>query len=507
MKTLLFWLVPPFIGAIIGYVTNAVAIKMLFRPLKAVRVFGIRLPFTPGILPRQRHQLAESIGRMVERELLAPDIVRQRLSRPDVRQSVKDGIAGFTGKLLAAPVGGLRLFGKEGAVGEEEAALGGKEGAVGGEEAALGGKAGDGVEAVAGYAATGDAGRAAEGGASDGGILKEIAGGFVESPVFRQLFDDIFSELMALGEEQIFDKSLRDLLGDERVRKMRQGLEAEAAAYLRGQSGRIAGQASVILYGSYAKIADSCIGFLNQAKTRAELEAQGRVFLSSALKKLNTVQRFFLSAGNYDTTLSEKMPEIIDDLIRQLNMLFAKADTQRSLVSFVAESIDALLAEDETDRKIAQAILDLVESYADKPVGKAVAGLNVDEIKLKLFDFVKNGLSGMGKPGGFLSKLLEKHGNLTPIEIFAITAEKKDALDGLIALKLLSLADEQIGNVLKSINVQALVSERIDDLDMIQVEHIILDIMANQLKWINVFGAILGAIIGVSQSHFSLLIR
>jgi uncharacterized membrane protein YheB (UPF0754 family) len=297
------------------------------------------------------------------------------------------------------------------------------------------------------------------------------------------------------------------LLGDDRVRKMRQGLEAETAAYLNGHSGSIAGQAAVIFYGFYPKIADSCISFLNQGKTRAEMETQGRVFLSSALKKLSTFQRFFLSAGNYDATLSEKMPEIIDDLIRQLNLLLAKADTQQRLVSFFTESIGELLAEDETDRKIAQAILDLVESYADKPIGKAVAGLNVDEIKQKLFDFVKNGLTDMGKSDGFLSKLLEKHGNLTPTEIFAITAEKKDALNGLIALKLLSIADDQIGNVLKSINVQALVSERIDDLDMIQVEHIILDIMANQLKWINVFGAILGALIGVSQSLFSLLIR
>jgi uncharacterized membrane protein YheB (UPF0754 family) len=35
------------------------------------------------------------------------------------------------------------------------------------------------------------------------------------------------------------------------------------------------------------------------------------------------------------------------------------------------------------------------------------------------------------------------------------------------------------------------------------VEHIVLDVMANQLWWINVFGAILGALIGLFQSFFS----
>ena len=58
MNSLLVWCIPPLAGAVIGYVTNAVAIKMLFRPLTEIRVFGIRLPFTPGILPRHRHKLA-----------------------------------------------------------------------------------------------------------------------------------------------------------------------------------------------------------------------------------------------------------------------------------------------------------------------------------------------------------------------------------------------------------------------------------------------------------------
>jgi uncharacterized membrane protein YheB (UPF0754 family) len=101
---LLLWIIPPLAGAIIGYITNVVAIRMLFRPLKAIRVFGLRLPFTPGILPRQRHQLAESIGRMVERELLTPEIIRERLGRPDVREKLKAQTASYTGSLLAVPL-------------------------------------------------------------------------------------------------------------------------------------------------------------------------------------------------------------------------------------------------------------------------------------------------------------------------------------------------------------------------------------------------------------------
>ena len=49
MNTIVLFVVPPIAGAIIAYITNVIAIKMLFRPLNEIRVFGIRVPFTPGI--------------------------------------------------------------------------------------------------------------------------------------------------------------------------------------------------------------------------------------------------------------------------------------------------------------------------------------------------------------------------------------------------------------------------------------------------------------------------
>lgn len=50
--------------------TNRVAIRMLFRPLKAWRVAGIRIPMTPGVIPSKRHELAENMGEVVGDHLL-----------------------------------------------------------------------------------------------------------------------------------------------------------------------------------------------------------------------------------------------------------------------------------------------------------------------------------------------------------------------------------------------------------------------------------------------------
>ena len=55
----------PLIGAIIGYITNYIAIKMLFRPLVPKYVLGVRVPFTPGIIPRRKAQLADALGKAV----------------------------------------------------------------------------------------------------------------------------------------------------------------------------------------------------------------------------------------------------------------------------------------------------------------------------------------------------------------------------------------------------------------------------------------------------------
>lgn len=51
------YIVAPFVGGIIGYVTINIAIRMLFRPHKAKYLLGLKIPFTPGIIPKRRGAL------------------------------------------------------------------------------------------------------------------------------------------------------------------------------------------------------------------------------------------------------------------------------------------------------------------------------------------------------------------------------------------------------------------------------------------------------------------
>jgi len=82
----------PVIGALIGYLTNFIAVKMLFYPRKEIRLFGRRLPLTPGAIPRGRARLATSIGAVVQNNLLTREAVETRLLSEETEQRIADTV-------------------------------------------------------------------------------------------------------------------------------------------------------------------------------------------------------------------------------------------------------------------------------------------------------------------------------------------------------------------------------------------------------------------------------
>jgi uncharacterized membrane protein YheB (UPF0754 family) len=79
----------PIIGAIIGYFTNYIAVKMLFRPLEPVYVFGKRLPFTPGIIPKSKDRIAVAVGNAVGGGLLTQDALEKNLLDPELEEKMR----------------------------------------------------------------------------------------------------------------------------------------------------------------------------------------------------------------------------------------------------------------------------------------------------------------------------------------------------------------------------------------------------------------------------------
>ena len=74
-------IVPPIAGGIIGYFTNDLAITMLFRPYRAVKLGGRALPFTPGLIPRNQGRLAQRISDAILSSLLTPEELQRIAQR------------------------------------------------------------------------------------------------------------------------------------------------------------------------------------------------------------------------------------------------------------------------------------------------------------------------------------------------------------------------------------------------------------------------------------------
>ena len=121
------YIVAPLLGGIIGYITNDIAVRMLFRPHKAKYVFGVRIPFTPGIIPKEKGRIASAIGGAISENLMNKEVLEKNLlsgemiakiirsidsffaTQKNNRESVRDFLAHYlTGEDIEKLICGLK---------------------------------------------------------------------------------------------------------------------------------------------------------------------------------------------------------------------------------------------------------------------------------------------------------------------------------------------------------------------------------------------------------------
>ncbi len=89
------YIMTPVIGAIIGYITNDIAIKMLFHPKRAKYIGRWKIPFTPGLIPKERDRIAKSIGNVISSQLLNSNVISEALVSEQMIERIKKGIIRF----------------------------------------------------------------------------------------------------------------------------------------------------------------------------------------------------------------------------------------------------------------------------------------------------------------------------------------------------------------------------------------------------------------------------
>lgn len=78
------------VGAVIGGVTNVIAIRMLFHPFKPYYIFKMRVPFTPGLIPKRRDEIATKIGQVIEEHLITESVIHDKLNESKTKASINE---------------------------------------------------------------------------------------------------------------------------------------------------------------------------------------------------------------------------------------------------------------------------------------------------------------------------------------------------------------------------------------------------------------------------------
>lgn len=507
---LLRWLPPILVGAVIGYVTNWLAIKMLFRPLTEKRVFGIRIPFTPGILPRERHALALSLGDVVSRDLLTEDVLAARFESEELRESVARSVRSLLDEALGFKVSEARRAAASAEPVLAEAA-GRAYGAVSSSEAFR--------EAAAQAVRAGLQ-------AAESLRLRDIL-----SPGGRSLVSEWFR---APGRVEFTADKARDVLQKRLEEAAAEGRSLGDILPL-SDLPRAAGAALEAAYPGFVSAARS---FLARPDVRKELERYGGAVIRKAVGRLSPLQRLFVSAAQYDRAILESLPATVADLAEAAESFLAAEETRKSFKDLLLERIRRA-AEDPLGSRapehplspagiaelVRRSVRALGERGASGIVGPGLPGGGTlgdlleslgPEAREGLFKAVGSWLAGFFTPGAgagaagifartFAGVLMDGLGEESLGAALGWDEAFLDRMARFLAEKGTRIAARESRRILASIDLRRVVVDKVDALDMLVIERIMLRVMSKEFKGITMLGGVLGALIGALQPLLELL--
>ncbi len=535
----LFFALPPVLGALIGYVTNALAIRMLFRPLTKKYFLGIPLPLTPGIIPRQRDSLAHSIARMVSRSLFNAQVINTHIKGEKFQSALKVQLAEILSpsKAVSAVLDNEVKHHKDA---DETSA-----------------NKGDSLPSENPRAADDPRTFIRERIAQLEELILPVLSSPISDALLKRLIDRLsgdvghrsvasFLPVKARNREDLEKFFSRQIRG-ETFRRLKWGAilwirrNAEANTALEKFFSRNSMRRTVhILDRLYVPGVNFLMDFLRRPEIRRELVKRGKVILSDILLRLSPVQRIMLSAGQYDRTLEENMPEIIRDLLRTLEKTLRSAENRDKILSAVHElmtslqsqglgdlqerysidlsrnfyrifdGIQALLIRENASGRLADYIADRTGEEGGPSIDEVLqsyAGLTFRDILERGYELLQHWKRDESRRDRFRQEISEiiAGARRPPLKEIRVEDAGEDQLLVSLSSALTMLMEGAVPSLVERFDIYQMVVDRINALDIEEVEQLLLGIIARHLKYINIFGAVLGAMIGGAQLLLSFL--
>lgn len=499
---------------------------MLFRPLEEKRIFGIRVPFTPGLIPKRRNEIAENIGQAVGKHLLTPEAIKERLRQPAVRDQLEKTLENWMIDFLEEDRGSVMETVPEGHRSELEDVFDELKGRIEGWLADI----------------------------TTGKEMEKFLQGLVESGVdtlsnkeIGELVDQTSYEEIAIKLEDVASEltereEVEDLLEEFWVEKIRDISE---------EGGSLEDYLGEELEGLLIRQVEANVPFL----LRRGAELLDRPRLRSRLKEVvvdflderiegefdedsvwDQVKRGFLETVVMPhERLNREVSEIIDEGIPRLMELMEKekfrqeaaASGVKTLKKFLRKDVSELISSETGTKKVARILtdvslailrskkirslffqglmrvlksserkrlhelVDLGEEEEKKAMVKSLSSylietIGSDEVQDELSRVISDKLEELkNKRMGRLSGWVDPD-TLTPF------AEP-------IVDELLEVVSRQGSELLNTVDVEEVVKQEVNDFPMIRVERLVLDVTGDQFRAITWFGALIGFLVGILQ--------
>jgi len=171
-------------------------------------------------------------------------------------------------------------------------------------------------------------------------------------------------------------------------------------------SERLLDNVSEILGQELPVVVERLIEWIESPEMRETMAARGRELLPQILEKLNVMQRFLLSAGQFDKRLDEKMPEIVEATLQSLERVLREPTQQHAMRDRILLAVrdwrDGKTAKTDTATLVTQ----LVQGY--------VEGLQQPEAREGVYGSLEGFLTSGGQS---LGAFLRRHAGLSEVEV------------------------------------------------------------------------------------------
>jgi uncharacterized membrane protein YheB (UPF0754 family) len=518
------YLAPPLIGSFIGYMTNYVAIKMLFRPLKPWRILGIRVPMTPGVIPSKRHELAINIGEMVGDHLLTSGDIGKAIADESFQRDLAGLIDTRMGSLLSKDLGSITevipqrfhsyLLGSikvwrwrfidqlHGYLDSDE----------------FNDIINETIQTKVDHFLSQPLGHSFpnEDLQHFYTYLDKTVQDLLTSPKLAAWLQELLSEKFASFVAE--DTAPSDLIPDEIIEFICNKLQEEAPAILNNLSHVV--QEPEVQENISAAI---CTAISNFTASLGPLAGMISGFLSPELIK-GKVQGFLTDKGDEigewlaNETIQTKVADILTAKVKEfLDTPFSTLlkdvsdDKKTELKTDVTNQIISLLQHPQTAASLTGIVKQVIAGQTDRPAGSILTDVlgeqSISKSKQWLAATIIENLRSPKIKQLLDNLIVEKiekkllHHPIGPLKDM-LPLDVQVSIKDYTRTKISDLLIREVPTLVDCLNIKELVTQKVDSLDLMRLENLLMSIMKEQFKYINLFGALLGFLIGLANLLF-----